>query len=365
MDRYTLHPVPESRLQSLTVLQSTFWAQFKQRQNWKPAAFVIKDATAETEAPETGSFHTILCLVRKLPGGIEVVYIPHGPEAWIPEEPYRFLTEASRQICDYISGKPVVVRWDLPWTQNDPGDAGEESFLRRPLKKIEQEIQPRSTVILDLKPEPDCILNGMKSKTRYNVRLAARKGVVVREAGENELDRWYDLYIATAVRDRIGIHDFEYYRELFRTAGESQTRIEKGLPAGPSPRVWLFLAEHEQDLLAGIIVVAHGDTATYMYGASSDEKRNLMPGYALQWHAIQAVREYGCRWYDFFGIPPAEDADHSMHGLYRFKTGFGGSILHRWGCVDYPGRKVLYRVYRTAERARTWYYRRWRKRRRN
>jgi lipid II:glycine glycyltransferase (peptidoglycan interpeptide bridge formation enzyme) len=163
------------------------------------------------------------------------------------------------------------------------------------------------------------------------------------------------LYRVTARRDRITLHSFDYYRRQFESAA---------CPGAIGPgavELKLLLARHEGDLLAGIIVALHGEAATYLYGASSDLKRNLMPAYGLQWEAIRLARRRGCRTYDLFGIPPSSDPGHPMHGLYRFKTGFGGREVHRPGCWDVPYRPLAYAAYAVAERSRAWYYRRLRK----
>jgi lipid II:glycine glycyltransferase (peptidoglycan interpeptide bridge formation enzyme) len=215
------------------------------------------------------------------------------------------------------------------------------------------DIQPPDTVVLDLNYEEESLLATMKAKTRYNIGLAAKKGVGVEEGGVDDLPAWYRMYQDTARRDRITLHDFDYYRLQFESA-------QAGV-AGGAPELKLLLARHEGDLLAGIIIAVHGDAATYLYGASSDAKRNLMPAYALQWEAIRLARRRGCLTYDLFGIPPSPDPAHPMHGLYRFKTGFGGRMVNRPGCWDFPYRRAGYAAYALAERARAWYYRRWRK----
>ena len=128
-----------------------------------------------------------------------------------------------------------------------------------------------------------------------------------------------------------------------------------------APEVGLFTATYEGELIAGIIVLLYGNRATYLYGASSNSKRNLMPNYALQWEAMKYAKETGCDEYDLFGIPPENDPGHPMYGLYRFKTGFGGKIIRRPGCWDLPLNPAGYRLYRTAEKVRNWYYKRFRK----
>ena len=244
------------------------------------------------------------------------------------------------------------------------------------LHKAPMDIQPPSTVILELGYEEEALLAAMKPKTRYNIKLAEKKGVRVEEGSSEDLPAWYELYRQTARRDRITLHAFDYYRLQFDIArggpgaAEQEPGVEPAMEPGRKPgeepgsypQLKLLLARHEGELLAGVIVALHGQQATYLYGASSDSKRNLMPAYALQWEAMRLARRAGCRTYDLFGIPPAPDSPHPMQGLYRFKTGFGGRIVNRPGCWDYPYLRAGYAAYAVAERARAWYYRRFRKR---
>jgi lipid II:glycine glycyltransferase (peptidoglycan interpeptide bridge formation enzyme) len=187
----------------------------------------------------------------------------------------------------------------------------------------------------------------MKHKTRYNIRLSGKKGVMVRECGEESLGEWYDLYRETAVRDRIALHSREYYDTFFHLAKEY---------AHEKLSVRLLMAQVEKKIVAGIIMAIKGRTAWYMYGASSNEKRNYMPNHALQWRAICLAREAGCRFYDFFGIPQCNDPGNPMYGLYRFKTGFGGDFFHRYGSYDVVLNPLYYSGYTVAEKARNFYY---------
>jgi len=135
----------------------------------------------------------------------------------------------------------------------------------------------------------------------------------------------------------------EYYKTLLDDGNSSF------LTPHSSFTINLYLAEHEGDLLAGIVTLFRGREAVYLYGASSDKKRNLMAPYALQLKAMEDSKAAGCVEYDLFGIPPNEDPSHPMAGLYRFKTGFGGRIIHRSGSWDFPCRPFLYRLFRSAE----------------
>ena len=150
---------------------------------------------------------------------------------------------------------------------------------------------------------------------------------------------FYDLLKETARRDGIAIHGREYYQTLF----------EDNWYDGKTPDIRLYLAEHGGDVLAGIVTLFRGREAVYLYGASSEKKRNLMAPYALQLKAMEDAKASGCEEYDLFGIPPDDDPSHPMAGLYRFKTGFGGRIVHRPGSWDYPSRPLVYRLFSAAE----------------
>jgi lipid II:glycine glycyltransferase (peptidoglycan interpeptide bridge formation enzyme) len=202
-------------------------------------------------------------------------------------------------------------------------------------------------VILDLRQGEDGLLAGMKSKTRYNVRLSARRGVEVEEGGAEKLGLWYGLHRETATRDRIAVRQPAYFTGLFEAA--------ESYP-GRRPEYRILLARADGELLGGIVVCFWGRRAWYLYGASSARRRNLMPNYALQWQAVRLALERGCREYDLFGIPPSADPSHPMAGLFQFKTGFGGRIENRLGPYDAVYRPAVYRAYGAAEALRRFYF---------
>lgn len=349
-----------------TLLQTGFWATVKSFFGQTPYPFLL------TMKDEPNASRPLLVLVRPFGKVLSLAYVPYGPLPSrdggtgpftpVPENAHRFLISLADKVKPYLPKCCVFIRFDIPWECETP----ESCTFPLPLMKAPTDIQPSSTVILDITGTEDEILSRMKSKTRYNIRLAFRKGVTVREGTEDELDIWYDLYRQTAERDKIEIHSFDYYKKMLslasvyggKTAGPmsgAQAGKQPGSPAGP-PAVKLLLAEIDTVVVAGIIVAFHGAGATYLYGASSNTKRNYMPNYALQWRSIELARDYGCRWYDLFGIPPEAHPDQAMFGLYRFKVGFGGRIVHRPGCWDVPLRSGFYSAYRFAERLRHFYY---------
>lgn len=314
-------------------LQSGYWGRLRGETGWKavPLRLIWK-----------GESHPLLVLVRTFKGILSLAYVPHGPAVEVAEEDReRFLHLLSRDLLEFLPLATFFIRYDFLW-----GERGAENFpapLRiSGISKAPMDIQPPDTVIIDLKRREEEILSSMHKKTRYNIGLAEKKGVEIRTGSAADLDRWYDLYRVTAERDRISIHSRDYYWKVF-TGADGQHGNPLGL---------LLMALNEGDLLAGIIVLLDGKRATYLYGASSNEKRNLMPAYALQWEAMKRAKEAGCESYDMFGIPPSDNPAHPMHGLYRFKTGFGGEIHHRLGAWDYRYSNVIYPLYRLAENAR-------------
>ena len=195
--------------------------------------------------------------------------------------------------------------------------------------------------MVDLRPSPDDILAQMKQKTRYNIRLAAKKDVTVRRGSLKDIPVFNKLMRQTGERDQFGVHTPMYYYAAFEIFE-------------PMDQVALFLAEYEGRPLAGVMVFALGETAAYLYGASSSEERQRMPTYAVQWAAMEWAKTRGCRQYDLWGIPdaPEEELEASfadrhdgLWGVYRFKRGFGGQIQRTIGAADRVYNKLVYKLY--------------------
>lgn len=349
-----------------TFLQSPWWGTVKEGSGWRVT--VLPDGEGRLEDVQ---------VLQRRAGPWELAYIPWG---WDTAEPRE---KALEHILDVVAAMPRrlprvpdLIRWDVPWDartfhslRESWGGERRFAFLPSPMR-----VQPPDTVLVDLHPEDADLLAAMKSKTRYNIRLAERRGVEVEilpwhttaEPRRHEaFAQWYRLYEETARRDRITIHPPGYYRRVLDLAvstGISDTAdAPESAASSHAPVLTLFRATHEKQELGGIITVSWGGTTTYLYGASADHKRNLMASYLLQWTAMRHARAAGDGTYDLFGIPPAEDPEHPMHGLYRFKTGFGGSIVHRAGAWDYPVRPCRAGLYRRVEGCRRWYYHSFRK----
>ena len=320
------------------MLQSGFWGFFKQKHGWNSLAFEVSTGS---------SVEGLLVLTRKLARVFTIAYVPFGPRCDPGAGRGEHLSRLAAALRGSLPRGTLFLRFDLPWAKG--GERPDAPRGRPSVRKSASDMQPASTVIVDIGRPLDDVLKAMKTKTRYNIRLAEKKDVTVSEGSPEDIARWYSIYQETARRDRIAIHSLSYYRGLLQSAREHP---------GVSPVVKLLLAWHDGELLAGNIVAFWKTRAAYLYGASSGSKRNLMPTYALQWEAIRRAHAAGCRTYDLYGVPPRPDPGHPMFGLYQFKTGFSDTVLERWGTWDVSFRPALCALYRAAEAVRMLYYRR-------
>jgi len=312
------------------VLQSWAWGELKAQFGWHVRRVAVGAACAQV-------------LFRALPGGLgSIAYAPKGPAIDFGDhEALETLLTVIRPIAQ--QQRAICLKIEPNWEDSPTLAKKLYTFGFRPSP---QTVQPRRTILVDLNAEPDEILARMKSKTRYNIRLAGRKGVTVRAGSEADLPAFYRLMETTGQRDGFGIHTYDYYETAHHLFV-------------PSNQGRLLLAEYEGQLLAGLMVFAFGDTACYMYGASSDEHRNRMPTYLLQWEAMLWAKEQGCRTYDLWGVPD-EDKDtleaeftkrsDGLWGVYRFKRGFGGRLVRTIGAWDLVYAPLRYRLYTLALR---------------
>ncbi len=374
-----LKPLTNDVPESYHFLQTRFWASFKAMHGWTPYFF---EGTA-TKADNQNIRFNITVLVRKLKSFISIAYIPLGVKLpktadtaaessdstssfenegsqiqYDSSEYLLLLQDIARELKKLLPPTVFCIRFDPPiefFTNEDRANYlrmyikadGSEKIL---LKKSPTDVQPPDTVLLPLYKTEEELLSAMKPKWRYNIRLAEKKGVTVKAAGAESIDSFYKVFMETAARDRIAVHGKDYYKSLLELSSD-----------GSHVKTTLYIAEHEGETLAGIITLFTDTEAVYLYGASSDNKRNLMPAYLLQWTAIQDAKKFGSKVYDFYGIPPTDDEHHPMHGLYRFKTGFGGTVVHRAGSIDMPVKPVFYTFYILLEKLRAFYFKKIRK----
>ena len=307
-----------SRHPEAHILQTAEWGELKAAFGWRAERVIVGGAGAQV-------------LFRPLPGGFTFAYIPKAPVG--DRAAWDALFAEIDALCRRRRAIFLKVEPDL-WEED--GVSPPAGFI-----PSEHAIQPRRTLVVSLEGSEDEILARMKQKTRYNIRLAARKGVTVRQW--DDLDGFYRLMEETGKRDGFGVHAPEYYRmayELFAPRGEAA----------------MLVAEFEGEPLAALMVFARGRRAWYFYGASTGKHRNKMPTYLLQWEAMRWARARSCTSYDLWGVPDAPlerleaeftERRDGLWGVYRFKRGFGG-MLRRSPVWDKPYNRLGY-----------WFYRRW------
>jgi len=302
------------------ILQTRPWGEFKSAFGWKPYYVRAQDLGA-------------LVLFRKLPLGFSIGYIPRGP---VGAGDWGSFWSQLDAICRKERALFLRVEPDL-W---EPVD---QSFIKHQLPgfiQSRQTIQPPRTLLIDLQPDEEVILMRMKPKTRYNIRLAERKEVRIRQT--NDIEAFHQMMVTTGKRDAFGVHSREYYQRAYDAFA-------------PTGACVLLFAEFNGQPLAGLMAFAHGDTAWYFYGASTDVERNRMPTYLLQWEAMRWAKHKGCTTYDLWGVPDyseqeLEDAfterSDGLWGVYRFKRGFGGQLYRTIGAWDKVYQPSLYKLYR-------------------
>ena len=280
-------------------------------------------------------------LTRSALRRLRVLYIPKGPLLDWTNAPLRERVLSDLEALARREGAiELKLDPDLPAAFGPPGAVqphppGEEvqaELRRRGWVPSREQIQFRNTVVLNLAPDEAALLAGLKQKTRYNIRLAERKGVQVRAGGPADLPRLYRLYAETGARDGFVIRSLDYYRDAwgrFLAAGLAQP----------------FIAEVEGEPVAALVVFRFAQTAWYMYGMSRDLHRDKMPNHLLQWRAISWARAQGCTRYDFWGAPDEFNEGDPLWGVWRFKEGFGGAVERHIGAWDFAPSPALYRLY--------------------
>ena len=361
---------PDRLVATPIVQQTAFWGRVQRQLGIGVEAFDVRvddrasaaSSSSLLTAAGEGAAGDFLVMRTPLTDEIDCAYVPFGPEL-TPEAGAvgGFLERLSRALAPMLGPRCAFVRWDLPWTSvhaREADDFTADGAWRGPpaphlrelrmnfgtdernLYKAPRDLLPSDTILVDVDAADDELLARMHPKTRYNLRLAARHGVVVSEGTVEELPAWYALYLETMARNHLEPLPLGHFVALLTERGEGSTS-----PVEPR----LLVARHEGALIAGALIAVAPPRATYLYGASSRARRDVMAPYALQWAAIRLARAHGCRDYDLFGAAPRGDAQHSLAGVHRFKVGFGGRLVHREGCWDFPLDDTSYAAVRRWE----------------
>ncbi|MFL7893222.1 MAG: lipid II:glycine glycyltransferase FemX [Anaerolineales bacterium] len=323
-------------------LQSWEWGEAKRISAWQPMHRIWLDQEEQVFAAALILTRAIEFKGIRFP--LRLMYLPRGPLIcnWKDQ------SLVSKVFSDlYALGreqKVIFIKID-PEVELGRGIPGEEGTLEHQwthelvssLKQggwvpSQEQVQFKNTMVIDLRPDAEQLIATMKQKTRYNIRLASRRGVSIRPGNLNDLDLFFQMYAETSIRDGFTIRNPEYYLTVWKEF------ISAGL-AEP------LIAEVDGEPIAGVIIFKFADRAWFMYGMSRDVHREKMPNYLLQWEAMKRAKQSGCLEYDLWGAPDEFVSNDDLWGVYRFKAGLGAEVVRLIGAWDFPLNRLLYRSY--------------------
>lgn len=344
--------------------QTPFWARVKRKQGFIPKGFeltISKNLLYTRASSLEKKSEDLLVLIKYLDASNCFAYIPYGPKLEPEfENQGLFLEHLSESIKPFLPPNCIFIRYDLKWENQwaaedayfdahgnwvgPPSHTTQEyrinfNTVKWNLSKSIEDHLPKNTFFLDLSIEEGELLSNMRYNTRYNVKKAIEKGINVREYRIEHIGEWYKLYLETANRHNMPVQNEEYFATVIR----NQDNCEKGVT------VKMLMADYKGRFLSSMFLVLSKHRGTYLYGASTSCKDDLKASYSLQWESIRMAKEWGCSEYDMFGSAPNLDPSHPLHGVHVYKKGFGGNLLHRMGCWDYPFDKKLYNLFRIQE----------------
>ena len=350
-------------------LQTYEWGQVKASYGWQPLYLVWSDAgfsvSAQIPALQPTTVKAAALVLKKtvptrgLAARLCILYAPKGPlldwndiplRTRVLDDLQRF---ARQQGAIFLKLDPdVVLGTGIPATETDcvepGGEAVRADLVRRGWRFSDEQIQFKNTVMLDVSTSEEEMLARMKQKTRYNVRLGPKKGVLVRVGTKDDWPMLYKMYAETSVRDGFVIRDEAYYRRVWALFDNStlDTRTSNiKYPTSNIPLAEPLIAEVDGEPVAAVFLFAFAGRAYYVYGMSIEAHREKMPTYLLQWEAMKWARARGCSAYDLWGAPDQFDEGDSLWGVFRFKDGLGGRVVRTLGAWDFAPNPLWYGFY--------------------
>ena len=311
--------------------QSPEWAKVKS--NWINEIVLSEDENGKING-------AVSILIRKIPIFGYIMYSSRGPICDIHD------VQVLGQLTDGI--KELARKYKAIVYKAEPDiESKDEEFkkivtnlgyrIKDDAKNFREEIQPRYVFRLDIKGKTEEeIFAGFHSKTRYNVRLATKKGVKIKEGTREDLKDFHKIMIETGARDGFIIRPLSYFEKMYDEMAPEHMK--------------LLMAYYEDKPISGVIPIMYGNKTWYLYGASSNEHRNLMPNYLLQWEMIKMAIARKDDIYDFRGVSGVVDENHPQYGLYRFKKGFGATFTEFVGEIYIPFKPLTYSLYRFSEK---------------
>jgi peptidoglycan pentaglycine glycine transferase (the first glycine) len=361
-----------SKLPNPHFLQTYEWGQVKAKYGWQPIYLAWDEAGRMLEEGNLSSFiihpsAAALILKRAIPmagmsARLSIFYAPKGPLLDWRNEPLRnrvvndLQAFAKKESAIFLKIDPdVVLGRGFPASEDDvrdqEGEAVMSALKQRGWRYSSDQIQFKNTVLLDLGLSEEELQARLKQKTRYNIRLAERKGVTLRIGSSNDFGMLYKMYAETSIRDGFVIRDEAYYRTVWETFLPTSNPSAQHLraPIGDleliPPHAEPLIAEFDREPVAAIFVFYFAGRAYYVYGMSRALHREKMPSYLLQWEAMKRAKAKGCTVYDLWGAPDEFDEKDSMWGVYRFKEGLGGKVVRTLGAWDFAPNPFWYKLY--------------------
>lgn len=368
-----------SKLPNPHFLQTYEWGQVKAKYGWEPIYLiwdekklsVISDQSTDNLSLITDDCVAAALILKRqiLRNGfaarLSILYLPKGPLLDWTNEPLRtrvlndLQSFAKQQGAIFLKMDPdVVLGTGVPFSEDDVPENNGQAVMNE-LKRggwgyASDQIQFKNTVVIDLNPTEDELLARMKPKTRYNVRLAEKKGVSLRVGTQDDLPMLYKMYAETSVRDGFVIRDEAYYKtiwQIFMQGNQSQfsnsliSNLKSPITNNQLPHAEPLIAEVDGEPVAAIFVFYFAGRAYYVYGMSRNVHREKMPTYLLQWEAMKRAKANSCTVYDLWGAPEVFDESDSMWGVYRFKEGLGGKVVRTLGAYDFAPSPLWYKLY--------------------
>ena len=313
--------------------QSLEWAEVK-KPNWTSEVILAEDLNKQI----VGS---LLVWIRKIPIFGNIMYAPRGPICDIHDKRVlEELTKGAEELAKKYNAIVLKIEPDIEKSDTEFRKIIEDIGykVKDNAKDFKDEIQPRFVFRLNIKDKTeDEIMAGFHQKWRYNIRLAARKGVTIKEGTRDDLKIFHKIMLETGKRDNFITRPLEYFEKMYDNMATSG-------------HMKLLLAYYEGKPISGVIPIFYGNKTWYLYGASSNEHRNLMPNYLLQWEMIKMAIARHDDIYDFRGVSGVVDKNHPQYGLYRFKQGFGATFTEFIGEIYIPFKPVKYRLYKITEK---------------
>ena len=316
-------------------LQSWQWGEIKSRWGWSMHPTVWQQGDKPLAAA--------MILKKRIPKSpFCVLYVPKGPVLDYADLPLRkAVINRLQQLAR--ADRAIFIKIDADVVHATGVEVEHVGLGTELIHELEsdgwlfsaEQIQFRNTVLLDLTRDEDEIMAAMKSKTRYNIRLAGRKEVTIRAGTDYDFEMIAGLYAQTSDRNEFAIRPEAYYLDVWHTF------YRAGM-------LHPLIAEHDGKPLAAVMLVHYGDVTLYMYGASINAERQRMPTYLIQWEAIRWAKANGYKTYDFWGAPDKFEEQDRMWGVWRFKRGFNGVVTHHIGAWDYPAYPRLFNLYTEA-----------------